>query len=217
MSIDLVRAFPDVVTLNLGGGYKVGRMKDESSTDLQTVGVPVKDAFVAFAKETGRELKLEIEPGTFLVANAGSLLCSVQDLVTTGTGGHTFIKLDSGMTEVLRPSLYGAQHPIVVLKDTSDTDSYVVVGHCCESGDLFSCAPGDPEALSERTLKKVEIGDLISIEGSGAYCAGMSTKNYNSFPEAPEVMLAVDNKPHVIRKRQTLDQMLANEVPFNSH
>ena len=59
------------------------------------------------------------------------------------------------MTEVLRPSLYGAQHPIVVLKEGEETQNYVVVGHCCESGDLFSCAPGDPEALQERLLKKV--------------------------------------------------------------
>lgn len=187
-------------TLNLGGGYKVGRMSYEYSTDLQVVGAPVTDAFKAFAEETGRKIKLEIEPGTFLVANSGVLLSSVQDVVTTGENGHTFIKLDSGMTEVLRPSLYGAQHPIVVLKDTKDLAKYVVVGHCCESGDLFSCAPGEPEVLAERTLKRVQIGDLLTIEGSGAYCSGMATKNYNSFPEAPEVMLDKSGQPHIIRK-----------------
>lgn len=53
-----------------------------------------------------------------------------------------------GMTEVLRPSLYGAQHPISILKDTEEVSSYIIVGHCCESGDLFSCAPGDPEGDS---------------------------------------------------------------------
>lgn len=201
-------------TLNLGGGFKVGRMSYEYSTDLQKVGEPVTEAFRAFAAETGREIKLEIEPGTFLVANSGALLSSVQDIVSTGTTGHTFLKLDSGMTEVLRPSLYGAQHPLVVLKDTTETQNYVVVGHCCESGDLFSCAPGDPEVLSERFLKRAEIGDLISIEGSGAYCAGMSTKNYNSFPEAPEVIIDVNGSVHCIRKRQSLDQILANELPY---
>ncbi len=95
---------------------------------------------------------------------------------------------------------YGAQHPIVVLKDTSETAKYVVVGHCCESGDLFTCAPGDPEALQERELKKAEIGDLVTIEGSGAYCSSMSTKNYNSFPEAPEVMIDKKGGLHLIRK-----------------
>ena len=65
---------------------------------------------------------------------------------------------------------------------------------------MFSCAPGEPETLKERRMKKVVIGDLVSIEGSGAYCAGMSTKNYNSFPEAPEVMIDTNGKPHLIRK-----------------
>ncbi len=88
----------------------------------------------------------------------------------------------------------------MVLKDTAETAKYVVVGHCCESGDLFSCAPGDPEVLKERTLKKADIGDLITIEGSGAYCAGMSTKNYNSFPEAPEVLLKQNGEIQLIRR-----------------
>ena len=214
MSLSLVEEFPDVTVLNLGGGYKVGRMSYESSTDLLKVGAPVKDAFIEFAKKTGRKLKLEIEPGTYLVANSGALLTKIQDLVTTGKDGHTFLKLDSGMTEVLRPSLYGAQHPIVIHKDNAETSKYIVVGHCCESGDLFSCAPGDPEGLQERTLKKANIGDFVSIEGSGAYCAGMATKNYNSFPEAAEVMLDLNGNPHIIRKRQSLDQIIQNEIPY---
>jgi diaminopimelate decarboxylase len=105
LSLNLVRHFPSVVSLNLGGGYKVGRMSFEKSTDLQLVAEPVKEAFRAFAEETGRQIKLEIEPGTFLVANAGAMVSTVQDIVTTGAEGHTFLKLDSGMTEVLRPSL----------------------------------------------------------------------------------------------------------------
>ena len=64
---------------------------------------------------------------------------------------------------------------------------YVVCGHCCESGDLLSPAPGEPETLSERLLAAAAPGDLVVVEGSGAYCSGMCTKNYNSFPEAPEV------------------------------
>lgn len=75
-----------------------------------------------------------------------------------------------------------------------------MVGHCCESGDLFTCAPSDPEALQERTLEKVEIGDFISVEGSGAYCSSMSTKNYNSFPESPEVIIDSAGEVHSIRR-----------------
>eukprot|EP01038_Epipyxis_sp_PR26KG_P005824 gene5824-8031_t len=215
LSMSLVADFPDVETLNLGGGFKVGRMSYEKSTDLQLIGVPVIEEFKQFKEKTGRSIKLEIEPGTFLAANSGALLTTVQDIISTGKEGHVFLKLDSGMTEVVRPSLYGAQHPIVVLKDDQkEVGQYIVVGHCCESGDLFTCAPGDAEALQERLLAKAEIGDIVSIEGAGAYCSGMSTKNYNSFPEAPEVIISKSGEVHLIRKRQTLSQMLENEVVY---
>tara|TARA_B100000085_G_scaffold280999_1_gene306864 strand:+ start:126 stop:1376 length:1251 start_codon:yes stop_codon:yes gene_type:complete len=221
MSLDLCREFPTVTTLNLGGGYKVGRMSYESSTDLAVVGAPVKEAFEAFAAETGRELKLEIEPGTFLLANSCAVVTSVQDKVTTGTAeGHTFLKLDMGMTEVLRPSLYGSQHPLVSVGADGELPStqaeYVVVGHCCESGDLLTPAPDEPETIAERLMGDVSIGDYVVIEGSGAYCAGMSSKNYNSFPEAPEVMKRVGGDFALIRRKQTLDQILVNEVEYTA-
>lgn len=73
---------------------------------------------------------------------------------------------------------------------------------------------GDAETLTERRLNKAEIGDYCVIEGSGAYCAGMSTKNYNSFPEAAEVMVLPGGELRLIRRRQTLDQVLVNEVPL---
>jgi diaminopimelate decarboxylase len=78
LSLALCREFPGVTTLNLGGGYKVGRMSYEASTDLQKIGQPVKALFEDFAKDTGRKLQLEIEPGTFLVANAGAIVTTVQ-------------------------------------------------------------------------------------------------------------------------------------------
>lgn len=182
LTLGLAQQLPDVQTVNLGGGYKVGRMPGETSTDLATVGAPVRAAFEAFAASTGRQLKLEIEPGTFLVANAGALLATVQDLTSTkgsaGPGvGHDFVKLDAGMTEVLRPSLYGAQHPISILPGSPGrapgaVAGFIVSGHCCESGDLFTCAPGEPEALLERPLHSPQIGDLCVVDGAGAYCAG---------------------------------------------
>ena len=221
MSLDLCREFPSVTTLNLGGGYKVGRMSYEKSTDLAVIGAPVKDAFVKFAEETGRKLKLEIEPGTFLLANSCSVVTRVQDKVVTGTAeGHTFLKLDCGMTEVLRPSLYGSQHPLVSVsvggKLPETQADYVVVGHCCESGDLLTPAPDEPETISERTMGEVSVGDYVVIEGSGAYCAGMSSKNYNSFPEAPEVMRRAAGDFVLIRRKQTLDQILTNEIEYTA-
>lgn len=220
VSLSFCEIFPTVHTLNLGGGYKVGRNPGEPTTDLQEIGAPVKVAFEEFAKNNdGRELKLEIEPGTFLVAMAGALVTTIQDKVyTTGESGHIFLKLDSGMTDVLRPSLYGAIHPMTILPGSgnsndigSDVESAVVVGHCCESGDLMTPKSGEPESLDERVLRKAEIGDILIMDGSGAYCAGMSTKNYNSFPEAPEVLVMEDDSVHVIRSRQTLEQIYINE------
>lgn len=219
-SLSFCKIFPTVTALNLGGGYKVGRNKGEPTTDLQEIGAPVSDAFRTFAAENdGRELKLEIEPGTYLVAMAGALVSRIQDKVhTTGEDGHVFLKMDAGMTDVLRPSLYGAIHPITILPgsgETSDvgeeTESVVVVGHCCESGDLMTPQEGEPEALGERELRKAEIGDIIVMDGSGAYCAGMSTKNYNSFPEAPEVLVDEQGDVHLIRARQPVEQIWANE------
>lgn len=223
-SLSFCDTFPSVTALNLGGGYKVGRNAGEQTTDLQEIGKPVADAFKKFAQETGRELQLEIEPGTYLVAMAGAMVSTVQDKVfTTGESGHTYLKLDAGMTDVLRPSLYGAIHPITVLPasgksaDVGDeAEDAVVVGHCCESGDLMTPKPGEPEDLAERTMRKAAIGDFLIMDGCGAYCSGMSTKNYNSFPEAPEVLVDMAGKVHLIRGRQALTQIWENEISIAS-
>ena len=110
---------------------------------------------------------------------------------------------------------YGAQHPIeavpVVDEERPDRE-YIVAGHCCESGDVLTPAPDDPEGLQTRFLTETRIGDAVLIGGSGAYCSGMSAKNYNSFPEAAEIMLMNDGSFELIRKRQTLEQVLQNEV-----
>jgi diaminopimelate decarboxylase len=214
LSINMVREFPDVTVLNLGGGFKVGRMAHEKTTDLGEVGAPILQKFRALEAETGRALRLEIEPGTFLLANSCSLVSSVQDVVHTGKAGYHFLKLDTGMTEICRPALYAAQHPIIVLprKATGRTMSYVVVGHCCESGDLLTPSVKDHEELGPRELAEAAIGDLCVIEGAGAYCSAMTAKNYNSFPEAAEVLLRENGEAVPIRRRQTLEQMVENEV-----
>lgn len=215
LSLDICARLPDATVLNLGGGYKVARVAGEKATDLQEIGKPIADAFRAFADKHGRKLHLEVEPGTYLVANAAALIARAIDVVDTGAAGYRFIKIDSGMTEILRPSLYGAQHPIEVVPATPQDRSrrdYIVVGHCCESGDVLTPAPGDPESLAPRSLTETCIGDLIVIGGAGAYCSSMSSKNYNSFPEAAEVMILEDGQVELIRRRQTLEQVVANEV-----
>ncbi len=215
MSLGICSQIKGVTSLSLGGGYKVGRVKGEVSTDLQKIGLHIVEAFRSHAANHGQELELEVEPGTYLVANACALVSTAIDVVDTGVEGYRFIKVDTGMTELLRPSLYGAQHPIetVALDDGErPLHEYVVAGHCCESGDVLTPAPDDPEGLEPRLLFETKPGDVVVIGGAGAYCSGMSAKNYNSFPEAAEVMLMNDGSFELIRKRQTLDQMLQNEV-----
>lgn len=214
LTLKMARAIETVETVNLGGGYKVGRVPGETSTDFGEVGALVKTHFEEFARETGRQLHLEIEPGTSLVANAGSILSTVQDVVSTGEEGYTFYKLDTGMTEILRPSMYGSQHSFEILAKQLDGEEIpvIIVGHCCESGDILTPASGDPEKLAPRELPSAKQGDFCLISGTGAYCAAMPAKNYNSFPEAPELLRTVDGKWQVIRRRQSLLQILENET-----
>jgi diaminopimelate decarboxylase len=212
MTLDLVGALPDVATVNLGGGFKVGRMPEEPSVDLADVGAHVRREIEAFRDRDGRALHLEIEPGTFLVANAGVIVASCVDVVDTGADGYVFAKLDAGMPEITRPSLYGAQHPIDVLARGREQAAIVFVGPCCESGDILTPAPGDPEALAPRWVPRPQIGDLVVVGGAGAYCAGMATINYNSYPQAPEVMLDADGSLTLLRRRQVPEQVWQNEV-----
>lgn len=186
-SLSVVEQLPDVTTLDIGGGYKVARMPDEESTDMEEVGSIFAERLEDFAKKSGRRLKLEIEPGTHLVANAGTLLGRVEEKVKTNR--YEFLKLNVGMNAIMRPTLYGAQHPIEVLNDSDEYKEYVVVGPCCESGDILTPASGDPEAIQARRLNKAEVGDYVAIHGAGAYCASMSANRYNDVPEATELVI----------------------------
>ena len=212
LMLDLAAEFPEVTRVNMGGGYKVARVDGEKTTDLQDIGAHVRQELLTFEDQHGRALHLEIEPGTYLVANAGAVVASCTDVVDTGKDGYLFAKLDTGMTEVTRPSLYGAQHPIAVLAQDRDPAEVVFVGQCCESGDILTPAPGDPEMLAPRTVPRPRIDDLVVIGGAGAYCAAMSTINYNSYPQAPEVMLERDGSLRLLRRRQNPEDVWANEV-----
>jgi diaminopimelate decarboxylase len=203
--IELAGLYPTVKTLNLGGGFKVARMNYEKTTDLQDLGAGTRDALKRFAEQTGRELLLEIEPGTAAVANAGYVVARVMDIASTGKKGYTFLKVDTGMTENTRISLYAAQHPLAIIPMDSTqrgTGEYVVTGQCCESGDVLTPQPGIPESIDPRRLTEAKIGDLLIMGGAGAYCAGMNTHNYNSYPESPECLVRSDGKIDLIRERE---------------
>ncbi len=210
LSASFLEAFPSATRLSLGGGFKVARMPYEKSADLQEIGQRIAHILHEFAQRTGRRIHLELEPGTFLVAKAGAIVSTVQDIVSTSA--FRFIKLDTGMSEIIRPAMYGAQHPITILNDAKEEEEVVVAGHSCESADLLTVKPDDPESPQPRRLPKASIGDLAIIDGAGAYCSGMSTKNYNSFPEAAELLLTLDGGLRLIRSRQSLEEMVAREL-----
>ncbi len=216
MNLDAVKAFPNVTTLNMGGGFKIGRLPEEKTTDLQEIGSKVKTYFEAFYKETGREIKLEIEPGTYLVAANGALIAEIDDIVDTGKDGYTFLKTNTGMSDILRPTLYGVQHEINLVPRENElpteTEDVVIVGHACESGDILTPTIGDSEGVATIPLPKAKIGDYLVIEDAGAYCSSMSAINYNSFPRVPEVLIKENGEFVLIRKRQTMEQMIENEL-----
>jgi diaminopimelate decarboxylase len=188
-SLDIAREFPDVTSLNIGGGYKVHRYGEEVEADMTSIFATFAQKLETFAAETGRKLHLEIEPGTYFIAHAGTLIAQVDDIVDTGKYGHTFLRLNTGMNDFLRTTLYGAQHRIEVMNDATEEQLYIVVGHNCESGDIFTTEKGDPESVEPRLLKKAAIGDIVHIYDVGAYCASMRARGYNSFPDATEVMV----------------------------
>ncbi|MSO56454.1 MAG: diaminopimelate decarboxylase [Acidobacteria bacterium] len=146
-------------------------------------------------------LSIALEPGRFLVGAAGALLARVVDLKDTAAGHH-FAILDAGMTELMRPALYGAFHRIESVRPRPSRElSYDVVGPVCESSDAFG---------RERRFAALEVGDLLAILDAGAYGSAMAS-NYNRRSLPPEVMVDA-GKATLTRRRQTIDDMLALEL-----
>lgn len=218
------RHFPDATTINLGGGFKEARMPDEQAADIAALGQHARTRFEAFAARTGRKPHMSVEPGTYVVANAGYLVTRVTDRKWSGPGGFEFILTDGGMEANTRPLLYGSRHPFYVISRAGELlssewnlndpnvelDFRVVVGRCCESGDSQSL--DHHGHIIPRMMADPQVGDLVVVGGAGAYCASMSPFNYNSYLQSPEVLLGADGRLQIIRKAQTLDQVVANEV-----
>lgn len=224
----LEKYFPDAEIINLGGGLKEARMPDEVAADIEQLGLYAKQQIEAFYKRTGRKLKVEIEPGTYIMANSGYIISKVLDKKTTGLKGFNFIILDGGMDLNARPGMYGSRHPFYVIDSegkyrysdhfpqSANGDIYdaVVVGRCCESGDCQTLT--EDGEISPRTIAEPAIGDYVVIGGAGAYCSSMTPFNYNSHYQAEEVLLTEHKELVEIRKRQTIEQIMANEISFIS-
>jgi len=185
----------------------------DAGVELGTVDALVRSAALGAGERAERYQPHQRMLVVRQVAQAGAVVATCVDVVDTGKDGYLFAKLDTGMPEVTRPSLYGAQHPVDIVAGAGREAAEVVfVGPCCESGDVLTPAPGDPEALGPRWVPRPRVGDLVIVGGAGAYCSAMSTINYNSYPQAPEVMLEPNGTLRPLRKRQSLEQMLANEI-----
>jgi diaminopimelate decarboxylase len=215
--------FHDAKTVSFGGGLKEARMPDEHAADIIALGNYAKQQIEKFYQETGTKLSAEIEPGTFIAANLGYAVTKVVDKKKTGPKGLAFAVLDGGMDINCRPLMYGSRHPFYVIskkgvllsseygeESKSVKRDMVVVGTCCESGDS-QCLNNDGHNVP-RVMAEPEIGDIVVVGGAGAYCSSMAPFNYNSHVQIPEVLYTSDGQLQLIRKRQTLKQMVANEI-----
>jgi diaminopimelate decarboxylase len=188
---ELLAAGVPLEHLDLGGGLGIAYAPGQAV-------LPVEDyaaALLPAVRPTG--LTLVLEPGRWLVGPAGILVATVVD-VKRKAGGGWFVVVDAGMTDLLRPALYGAWHEIEpVIARAAETILADVVGPVCETTDTLGSA---------RQLPAVEPGDLIAIRDTGAYGAVMAS-NYNRRPTAAEVLIA-DGRWTMARRRQTIDDML---------
>ena len=191
---ELAGAGVEIRCLDVGGGLGVRYREGERPLDPAAYVAEIRAALAGFQ---GRIL---LEPGRYLVAEAGLLL--TRALLAKRGARRDFLVLDAAMNDLLRPSLYEAWHDIERLGDNADRSivAYDVVGPVCETGDTFALG---------RSLPRCEAGDLLAIRGTGAYGAAMAS-TYNSRPLAAEVLVDGDRYA-VVRRRQTLDEMIAGE------
>ncbi len=210
--LDFVRQFENVDTLDMWWGFKMAIMPYEKTADLQAIWNSVKQKVEDFYTKTWRKIKLELEPWKYLVINSASVIAQVDDIVDTWKNWYKFIRTNTGMTEMPRVSMYGVQQPITIVNDSKEKEKYVVVGHCCESWDILTCKLYNQEEIEEFELNKANIWDLIVIDWVWAYNSSMAMKNYNSFPEAWELMIMKDLEIKEIRKREALEEIWRNEI-----
>lgn len=213
--VDLVRqaheAGHDLQAISAGGGLSIPYREGGAVIDTAHY-FGLWDAARQQAEALlGHGLHLEIEPGRFLVAEAGLLLAEVR--ATKNAGANHFVLVDAGFNELMRPAMYGAFHAMEILPRDGVARPQrpsVVAGPLCESGDVFTQEDGG--VVVPRDLAEARVGDLLLIHDTGAYGASMSS-NYNSRPLIAEVLVEGDDpaSARLIRRRQTVEELLALE------
>lgn len=190
--------FPNLKFLDFGGGFKVAYKPQDVATDVMEVGKAVGAAFQEFCKKYGRQLELWLEPGKFLVSEAGYLL--VKSTVVKPTPSVIFVGVDSGLNHLIRPMMYDAYHSVYNLSNPEGKkEKYNVVGYICETDTI----------ASHRELNEVKEGDLLVIKNAGAYGYSMAS-NYNSRLRPAEVLIW-EGKPLLIRRREEFEDLIKHQ------
>lgn len=196
---DAASHFPDLEFMDFGSGFKVAYKEGDVTPDIELIGKRISESFKAFCKSYGRDLELWFEPGKYLVSESGCLL--VRTNVIKQTTSTVFVGVDSGQNHLIRPMFYDAYHHMINISNPGGTKRiYSVVGYICET-DTFGY---------DRQLNEVREGDIIAIMNAGAYGFSMSS-NYNSRYRPAEVLI-LDGKAHLIRKRETFEDLVRNQV-----
>jgi diaminopimelate decarboxylase len=197
---EFAHSFANLQFIDLGGGFKVAYKEGDIVTNMVELGKQLSGAFHDFCSQYGRELQLWFEPGKFLVSESGHLFVTANVVKHNPT--RTFVGVDSGLNHLIRPMMYDAYHDIVNVSNPnqSETETYDVVGYICET-DTFA---------KDRQLPKVSEGDILAFKNAGAYGFTMSSQ-YNSRFRPAEV-LVLNGQAQVIRKRETMEDILANQV-----
>lgn len=191
--------FPNLSFLDFGSGFKVAYKENDLVTNIERVGKKITDSFQQFCQRYGKTLELWFEPGKFIVSEAGKFL--VETNVVKQTTSTVFVGVNSGQNHLIRPMFYNAYHHIENISNPEGEEKlYSVVGNICES-DTFGY---------DRRLNEVRVGDILSIHNAGAYAFSMSNQ-YNARLRPAEA-LVMDDKIHLIRKRETLKDIYRNEV-----
>lgn len=189
--------------LNIGGGFGVAYLESDDPLDFADTMTQVMDTLVAEVERFGLPLpKIGIEPGRWLVANAGATLYEV-GTVKEVSGVRTYVSVDGGMTDNIRPALYDAEYDVIAATrmDEAKTLEAKIVGACCESGDIIS---------NRSLIPPVEAGDLLLVKATGAYNFSMAS-NYNQMLR-PAVVFVKDGTHRLVVRRQTLEDLVACEI-----
>ncbi|HUJ10733.1 MAG TPA: diaminopimelate decarboxylase [Verrucomicrobiae bacterium] len=215
MFAGFVPKFPGVRVVSFGGGIPFNYRDPGDQPSLEPLRMLLLEWRANFCRLAGRDVRLEIEPGRYLVAPAATLVARVTDVKQTQTNekgsGRTFVMVDAGFTDLLRPALYGSVHRITVAgrDGRGGLAQVVVAGPLCEPGDVFT---RDGEGLlAPLQLPLPQAGDLLLLHDAGAYGYAMSS-NYNSLGRAPQLMLEEDNSVALFSRRETVDDLLRPET-----